>query len=63
MGVLINLIEQILLQCMNISNHHAIHFKYITIFFSYGTIKFKKENYYSLTQQLLSSIIQQTTGN
>ena len=31
--------EEILSQCIRISNHHTIHFKYITILFVNGTLR------------------------
>ena len=44
MDMLINLMGRILPKCIRISNHHQIHFKYLTILFvNYTSIKVKKK--------------------
>ena len=40
MDVLINLMGGILSQCIHISNHHIVHFKYLKILFvNYTSVK------------------------
>ena len=62
-NVLINLIVGIRSQCIWLSNHHTVQFKYITIlFFNYTSIKLKKK-FQEAQQDILSTVLLKTKQN
>lgn len=57
MDVLINSVRGILPQCVHISNHHVVHFKYLMILLgNYNSIKLKNRKHLTdLIIQFLAS--------
>lgn len=59
MDVLINLMVVFLSQCILVTNHHVVHFKYLTILFASYTsmkLKFEKKKEYRLAFSLNTKV-------